>query len=224
MTVTKIELLLAAVPGTDPVRFADLAADLHAATGAMTRATVHDPSILSGLAHGEETADAPPFAAFVEVDADGDVETLLPAVAGALAATTWVDAPNCSVVIGPEFTVVPGDESLMLAMALTRRNGMTREDFTEYWSTKHAELGRQVPGSEGYRQVHFDADLTATARQLTGFGGPVFDGVALAYYSTDQALLSILANAEVLAPLLEDERLFIDHSQAAMIVGRRPIT
>ena len=43
--MAKIELLLAAGPGTDPVRFADLAADLYAGTGAMTRATVHDPSI-----------------------------------------------------------------------------------------------------------------------------------------------------------------------------------
>jgi hypothetical protein len=164
--------------------------------------------------------DAPPFAGFVEIDAAGDAEVLLPALAGALAAATWVDVPDSSVVIGSEFTVVPGDGPLMLAMALTRRNGMTLEDFTEYWSTKHAELGRQVPGSEGYRQVHLDADLTATARRLTGFGGPVFDGLALAYYSDDKALLTILANPEVTATLLEDERRFIDHSKAALIVGR----
>lgn len=219
--MTKIEVLLAARPGTDPARFADLAAELHAVTGAETRATVHDPRILSGLAHDQETTDAPPFDGFVETDAAGDAEIPLPALAGAVAAAAWVDGPGSSVVIGSEFTVVPGDEPLMLAMALTRRSGMTLEDFTEYWSTKHAALGRQVPGSEGYRQVHVDPDLTATARQLMGFGGPVFDGVALAYYSDDKALLAILANAEVTATLLEDERRFIDHSKAALIVGRR---
>jgi hypothetical protein len=222
--MTKLELLLAAEIGTSPARFAELAAELRAVTRATVRATVHDPSILSGLAHGEETKDAPPFAGFVEVSMDGDADSLLPAVATVLAAVAWIDVPDSSVLLGSEFTVVPGDRPVMLAMALTRRDGMTQHDFTDYWSTAHAELGRQVPGSEGYRQVHVDAELTANARRLIGFGGPAYDGIALAYYSTEQALLSILANAEVTTPLLEDERRFIDHSKAAMIVGRQPVT
>ena len=111
----------------------------------------------------------------------------------------------------------------MLAMALTRRAGMSLADFTEYWSTKHADLGRQVPGSEGYRQVHLDTELTSQARELTGFDGPRFDGVALAYYSTEVTFQAIMANAEITDRLLEDERRFIDHSRAAMVVGARPV-
>jgi hypothetical protein len=222
--VTKLELLLATEPETDPARFAELAADLRAVTRSIVRATVHDPNILRGLAHGEETEDAPSFAGFVEASIDGYAEALLPAVATVLAAAAWIDVPHSSVLLGSEFTVIPGDRPVMLAMALTRRDGMTPHDFTEYWSTTHADLGRHVPGSEGYRQVHLDAELTMKARQLIGFGGPAYDGIALAYYSTDRTLLSILANPEVTAPLLEDERRFIDHSKAAMIVGRQPVT
>ena len=71
--------------------------------------------------------------------------------------------------------------------------------------------------------MHLDTELTSQARELTGFTGPRFDGVALAYYSTEATFQAIMANAEITARLLEDERRFIDHSRAAMVVGARPV-
>ena len=167
----------------------------------------HDPSILRGLAHGAETAAAPPFVGLVEITLDeDDTTTALATLAAPLDRAGWIDRAASAVVVGPELTVVPGDERIMLAMALSRRAGMSLADFTEYWSTKHADLGRQVPGSEGYRQVHLDTELTSQARELTGFTGPRFDGVALAYYSTEATFQAIMANAEITDRLLEDER------------------
>jgi hypothetical protein len=174
----------------------------------------HDPSILAGLAHGEETAQAPPFQAVLMATLDGPAE-----LEARLARVPWLDRPRSTVVAGAEYVVVEGDQPIVLAMALTRKPDSSHEDFVRHWSTTHADLGRQVPGSEGYRQLHLDPELTARAGDALGFGGPDFDGVALAYYSSRDAVLAILANAEVTETLLEDERRFIDHSRAAMVIG-----
>ncbi len=182
-----------------------------------SRLVVHDPSILAGLAHEEETAQAPPFRAVLTATLDGPNE--LASLATRLARTEWLDRSRSAVVAGSEFVVVEGDQPIVLAMALTRKAELRREQFVDHWSTTHADLGRQVPGSEGYRQLHLDPVLTGEARALLGFGGPEFDGVALAYYSSRDAALAILADVEVTATLLEDERRFIDHSRAAMVIG-----
>jgi hypothetical protein len=224
--VIKVELLLAGQQQEHSSQISVLGDDL--ANGVQqhgrVRAVAHNPSILSGLAHGAETAAAPPFVGLVEITLDeGDTATAVATLSAPMDRAGWLDRTASAVVVGPELTVVPGDERIMLAMALTRRAGMPLADFTEYWSTKHADLGRQVPGSEGYRQVHLDTELTSQARELTGFTGPRFDGVALAYYSTEATFQAIMANAEITARLLEDERRFIDHSRAAMVVGARPV-
>lgn len=104
-------------------------------------------------------------------------------------------------------------------MALRRRDELSRPEFQRYWSTDHAELGRQVPGSQGYRQVHTDAALTDEARRVLRLNGPDYDGVAVACYADQAAFLGIMANEAVVQRLLEDERRFIDHSAAAMVVG-----
>jgi uncharacterized protein (TIGR02118 family) len=218
--VIKIELLLASAGKVSP------GSSVHAALsgGSGVRVTVHDPSLLSGLDHGEATASAPPFKYLVELACDSSVSATRPIdwVATRLQAVDGIDRARSTAIVGPEYTVVPGEEQIMLGMALTRRQDITGEAFSDYWRSTHAELGRSVPGSEGYRQVHLDSALTERARQVLGFGGPRFDGMALAYYSSQEAFEAIMANSEVTSALLADERRFIDHSKAAMIVGREP--
>lgn len=217
----KIEVLVATPDGAPIDRsFLDSVAG-----EAGVRVTLHDPSLLSGLAHGEATDAAPPFGCLVELtcDSPSSASTRIDWLRDRLVRAE-VDRAACTVVAGTEFVVVPGEEQIMLAMALTRRQGMTQDEFVEYWRTTHAELGRTVPGSEGYRQVHPDPALTEQAAHELGFGGPRFDGVAIAYYSSPAAFEAIMANAEVTSTLLADERRFIDHSRAAMIVGREPLS
>jgi hypothetical protein len=185
------------------------------------RAVLHDPSVLADLSHGEETEAAPGFCGVVEVAAPSEEQLLsaLTAMAGVVAEQGWFDPERSSLVAGTEHVVVAGEEPLMLAMALTRRSGMTREQFQQYWATRHADLGRQVPGSQGYRQVHANELLTEQARSVTGFAGTDYDGVALAYYSDTAAFRGIMANPAIVEPLLEDERRFIDHAQSTFVVG-----
>lgn len=217
--MVKIELLLATLGSASSDR--SLQAAL--ADGIGVRVTVHDPSLLSGLTHGDATESAPPFRYLVELackreEADSKIDWLR----AGLDSVDGIDRASSAAVAGTEFTVVPGEEQIMLGMALTRTPAMTHEAFSEYWRTTHAELGRTVPGSEGYRQVHIDAALTDNVVRTLGFDGPRFDGIALAYYSSQAAFEAIMANTEVTSALLADERQFIDHSRAAMIVGREP--
>ncbi|GAB2455632.1 EthD domain-containing protein [Jatrophihabitans fulvus] len=179
------------------------------------RVVAHDPSLLAGLAHGDATDEAPAYTHLVEftwTSADDPVIAALRDAEG-------VDHARSTVVAGDEFVVVPGDETIVLAMGLTRRDDLTRDAFVEHWSTTHADLGRAVPGSEGYRQLHRDDARTATAREALGFGGPEFDGIARACYSSIERFEAILADPSISGPLLEDEKRFIDHSRAAMVIG-----
>jgi EthD domain len=187
--------------------------------GATVTAWRHDPTALGGLAHGDETAQAPVFVAVVQVQriAPEQLSVVLDALAEKFAAA--LDRERSSVVVGDELIVVPGEQPLILAMALRRREELSRTEFQRYWSTTHAALGREVPGSQGYRQLHTDSAATSEARRILGLNGPDFDGVALACYADHTAFLSIMANEAVVARLLEDERRFIDHSRAAMVVG-----
>jgi hypothetical protein len=218
--VIKIELLLAVSPDVSP--WSSMRTALAGRTD--VRITVHDPSLLSGLAHGDATASAPPFRCLVELASDSaeSASNSIDRVTTRLRSVDGIDRARSSAIAGLEYTVVSGEEQIALGMALTRRQDMTLEAFSDYWRNTHAELGRSVPGSEGYRQVHLDLALTEHARQSLGFGGPRFDGLALAYYSSQAAFEAIMANAEVTSALLADERRFIDHSKAAMIVGRQP--
>jgi hypothetical protein len=182
---------------------------------------VHDATALGGLAHGDETGSAPSFVALLQLRQLPNwlSAQILAALAAALDQWPWLDRERSTVVLGPELVVVPGEQPLLLAMALRRWDAMSRAEFQRYWSTNHAELGRQVPGSQGYRQVHTDAELTNQARGILGVNGPDYDGVAIACYADQAAFLGIMANEAVVQTLLEDERKFIDHSAAAMVVG-----
>ncbi len=220
--MSKLVVFLAARAGSQP----DLAALTRDVVRALAgrgrvRAVPHDDTVLTGSAHADETAEAPAYVGIVDValDVATGVAAVLTDLGAALSVADWLDAATSSVVAGRELTVVPGEEPITLAMALTRLPSLDLAAFTEYWRTKHADLGRQVPGSEGYRQVHLDVALTDRARTVLGLGGPQFDGVALAYYSSDEALRGILGNPDITGPLLADERRFIDHSRAAMVIG-----
>jgi hypothetical protein len=123
-------------------------------TVADVQAVVHDPTALGGLAHGDETASAPTFVALLQVRhlTDQQMPQTLSALVAPLRQCQWLDRERSTVVAGPEIVVVPGEQPLMLAMALRRKDSMNRVEFQRYWSTTHAELGRQVPGSQGYHR------------------------------------------------------------------------
>ena len=111
---------------------------------------------------------------------------------------------------------------IKLVFCLRRREGMTREEFQDYWLNTHGPLVRrhaQATGCRRYVQVHTTPtpldDLISASR-----GAPEpYDGVAELWWDSVESLVAAASTPEGQAAareLLEDERTFIDH-------GRSPV-
>ena len=109
-------------------------------TTADSRAVVHDPTALGGLAHGDETASAPTFVALLQVRQlhNGPIPQTLDALVAQLDQWPWVDRERSTVMVGPELVVVPGEQPLLLAMALRRRDDMSQPEFQRSCKNNHA--------------------------------------------------------------------------------------
>jgi hypothetical protein len=211
------------------------------APGLTVRCAVDAGLLGEQAAHAHETADGPGFAAVIHVSpADRGDELPGPGRADQLAGVPrgeqlaaalrgvgadlvpFIDPARSAALAGGEHMIVPGDQPLMLAMAIRRLSSLTHEQYLEHWSTVHAELGRSVPGSQGYRQVRPEPELSRRVAAAAGVGVADLDGVALAYYADQQAFFGIMGNADVTGPLLADERTFIDHATSALVCGWAP--
>ena len=195
-----------------------------------TRGAV-DAGLLSGQTeHAQEVAAGPGFTTVIHLSlgdrgdlARGRGDVLARAVSGVAAELgPLIDPARSAAVAGDEHVIVPGEQPLTLAMAIRRLPALTHEQYIEHWSTVHAELGRAVPGSQGYRQVRPVAQLSRRVAAAAGVGVADLDGVALAYYADERAFFAIMGNAEVAGPLLADERTFIDHAASALVCGWDP--
>jgi hypothetical protein len=228
--VTKLQVFFAPGPSwSSEVAAKSLAAEVHhlreRVPWAQPRAVIDAGLLGSDSTHASETAGGPVFTALLEVAAMGDhgADDLVPVVAGlADRCGPWLAPDRSAAVFGTEHVIVAGDEPLMLAMALQRRADLSSEEFHDYWLTKHAALGRAVPGSQGYRQLHADPELSRQAATSAGVGGHDFEGVAIAFYADEPAFFAIMGNTEVTEPLMADEQKFIDHARSAMVIGYAP--
>lgn len=113
-----------------------------------------------------------------------------------------------------------------IIFCLKRRPGMSREDFQEYWHTRHAQLvcdRAQLLGIRRYVQSHtlFDPRLNGLADQR-GFSGPPFDGVAELWFDAADVLFPSntvpAASVQAAKDLLADEAAFIDLKNSPIFV------
>jgi hypothetical protein len=188
--------------------------------GAFHRRAFHlpdDPT--QQIAHATEMGEAPgSFDAVFEVGAEGATWTeLIPAVQGLVERLKELVNPARSAVIaGTEHVIVPGEQPLLLVFALRRLPSLTSEEFHNYWLNKHADVGRAVPGLQGYRQFHADQKATETAAEAAGVAITDFEGAAEGYYQDLNSFLEIMSKPEVTADAIEDEKKFIYHSRSVI--------
>jgi EthD domain-containing protein len=196
----------------------------HAELGAAVRAVrgadggwLLVPGATDGLPHTQTLGgDARSFAAFVDFDAD-EIEDVLPRLDG-LRELVDLAGPSSAVLAGTEHVIAAGDDPLQFLVVLAPLASLSREAFHAYWLERHARIVRPDPAApgRGYRQFHADAEASRRAAARLGLTTRGFEGTASGYVRDVQTFRAALGDAARLAPILEDERNFIDHARSSI--------
>ena len=99
-----------------------------------------------------------------------------------------------------------------IIFCLNRRPDMSVEDFQDYWSSKHVDFVRALPGLQGYEQNH---------TKLSGYKGrtPIHDGTEKLWFATEAELQAMLASPEW-DSAHADMASFVDMTRLKRIVAR----
>jgi uncharacterized protein (TIGR02118 family) len=100
---------------------------------------------------------------------------------------------------------------IKLIYVITRKPGLSVEEFQRYWRETHGPIAARIPGVRRYVQCHVLSELYAGDRP------PAYDGAAELWFDDLDAMRRAMASPEMEAAR-EDERNFIDHSRVAAIV------
>jgi uncharacterized protein (TIGR02118 family) len=111
-----------------------------------------------------------------------------------------------------------------VVLLLRRRADLTREQFLDYWQTRHAPLARETAAALGVRryvQVHpVSHPVAEMLRQSRGSLAPDFDGIAEAWWDSFDDMLAIgQTHADIAAKVLADEQRFVDLERSEMWFG-----
>jgi len=99
---------------------------------------------------------------------------------------------------------------IKLVYCITRRSGMSVDEFSRYWHEVHGPIGRRIPGLRRLVQSHpvpDPGDVPPAA----------FDGMAELWFDDLAALQAARQSPEWRASS-EDESKFIDHSRTALFL------
>jgi uncharacterized protein (TIGR02118 family) len=103
---------------------------------------------------------------------------------------------------------------IKVVYCITKKPGLTDDEFFRYWKEVHGPLGSQIPGLHKLvqsRRIHVPGDRK-----------PDFDGVAELWFDNVEALLSARNSPEWKAST-EDEKNFIDRSRVAYFVSEEQV-
>ncbi len=103
-----------------------------------------------------------------------------------------------------------------LIYVITRKPGMSVEEFQRYWRETHGPIAARIPGIRRYVQCHTLAELYDREQQ------PAYDGAAELWYDDLESMRQALRSPELEAAR-EDERNFIDHSKVFAIVTQEKV-
>ncbi len=96
-----------------------------------------------------------------------------------------------------------------------RKPDMSREDFGRYWTTVHAEKGKQIPGIVRY-VVNLAPDLSGSGREMP------YDGFAEVWFDDLDTMRASAASPEMRV-VLEDEKNLFDLSTRFSVIVREHV-
>jgi len=122
----------------------------------------------------------------------------------------WMATKDHIVVDGPT-----GGSLVKGVYQLKRRDGMSLDEFRQYWLNIHGSLGSKLPGLRRYVQSHLIDEAYAYAR-------PHFDGVAQLWFEDTDAIRAAFASPQGRA-LADDGPKFTDMNALRMFVAQEQI-
>ena len=99
---------------------------------------------------------------------------------------------------------------IKLVYCISKKSGLSDQEFSDYWKNVHAPLGARIPGVRRFvqsRRLSIQGDISAGD----------FDGMVELWFDDIEALLAARRSPEWKAST-EDEANFIDHSKVAYFV------
>ena len=103
---------------------------------------------------------------------------------------------------------------IKLVYCITKKAGLTDEEFFRYWKEVHGPIGARIPGLRRLVQSH--------RRAFPGDRPPDFDGVAELWFDNFEDLLAARQSPQWKAST-EDEARFIDRQKVAYLVSEERV-
>ena len=113
-----------------------------------------------------------------------------------------------------------------LIYCLRRLPHLSLEEFQQHWLEHHSQFGKQIKTLRRYVQCHALANdpIREALKQAGASAVETYDGLAISWFDSLEALQAELTKNPIVAAALEDEKYFIDHSRStAMIVDERVV-
>ena len=105
---------------------------------------------------------------------------------------------------------------LKLTAFLTRRADLTREQFDEHWSEKHASLERSLP--EVQANVRRYVQQTVSDGLPAAVPTPSYDGVGELWFGDLNGALAALTSENYQTIVIPDEEKFLDRSKMKFLL------
>jgi uncharacterized protein (TIGR02118 family) len=127
-------------------------------------------------------------------------------------------SPNVSLTT---YVAPPRKESMVkLVYLLRRKPGLKLEEFQQHWLERHSWFGVDNPAVRRYVQYHALANDPVREWLAQAADGPAkesYDGAAIAWFDTLEAMQAAM-QTESVAAALEDEKHFIDHDRSVAVI------
>ena len=106
---------------------------------------------------------------------------------------------------------------IKMTMFLTRKKGMSHQDFVAHHIEKHGPLFRQIPGV----QEHVLRYIQTHPVEVEGIDSDnkEFDGTAELWFKSQAALKQVMDSSFYKEVVFEDEKTFLDHDNTIIQLG-----
>jgi hypothetical protein len=129
-----------------------------------------------------------------------------------------IDPTRSSVMAGPQWRARKPPAPLGLTFCVTRRSGLTHDEYVDYWRNKHAMI--PLPMLKTFCQFYVDADRSADLAELAGLPAGTYDGISEPTYRDVEHFRELTLDERVRVGARADELNFIDHTRSAATLFR----